>query len=294
MNVEGKRVVVLGVADESSIAWAIARAFHTHGATVSIGYQQKFFSRVRVLLRDHPGIQGQRCDITADAEMAAFFERFRETPIDVLVHAIAFAAPPLFTRPPSEAEAGTFNESLHISAWSLASVVRHAKPCLREWASVITLTSEASTRAMPMYGLMGVAKSALESLVRYLAIELGDRKVRVNAILAGPIETPAAMGVVMAFLADLDRLQSMRNSVAHDAHQAARRALGENAHDDLAFASAAWKHIQQAVARKSAIQETISAHDVADCALFLGSDYSRKITGQVMKVDCGLSTSLVL
>jgi enoyl-[acyl-carrier protein] reductase I len=166
-------VIVLGVADESSIAWAIARAYHGHGARVCIGYQQKFFSRVRMLLREHPDIEGQRCDVTDEAEMTAFFERFRDRPIDVLVHAVAYAAPPLFTRPPSAAEAEAFAQCQRITTWSLAAVVRHAKPFLREWASVITLTSEASTRAMPMYGLMGVAKSALESLARYLALGSG-------------------------------------------------------------------------------------------------------------------------
>jgi enoyl-[acyl-carrier protein] reductase I len=293
VNLQGKNVIVLGVADESSIAWAIARAFHAHGASVWIGYQQKFFSRVRVLLRQQPDIQGQRCDINDEVEMQAFFERFHDAPIDVLVHAIAFASPALFTRPPSAAAADTFAQSQHITAWSLAGVSRHAKPYFREWASVITLTSEASERALPMYGLMGVAKSALESLVRYLALELGDLRVRVNAISAGPIETPAAMGVAMAFLADRDRLRVLRNSVAHTALEAAERELGAGA-DDVDCASAAWKHVQKAFAERSAIQEVVSAQDVADCALFLGSDYSRKITGQVVKVDCGLSSALII
>jgi enoyl-[acyl-carrier protein] reductase I len=286
-------VIVLGVADESSIAWAIARAYHAHGARVCIGYQQKFFSRVRLLLRDHPGIDGQRCDVMVEPELAAFFERFRDRPIDVLVHAVAYAAPPLFTRPPSTADSEAFLQCQQITTWSLAAAVRHARPFLREWSSVITLTSEASSRAMPMYGLMGVAKSALESLVRYLAIELGAQKVRVNAVLAGPVETPAALGVVMAFLADADRLRALRNGVAYDALQAARLELGPAA-DDIDIATAAWRHVQRAIAERSAIQDPISADDVADCALFLGSDLSRRVTGQVLRVDGGLSTSLVL
>ena len=293
MNVQDKNVVVLGVADESSIAWAIARAFHAHGANVWIGYQQKFFSRVRVLLRQHPGVQGQRCDVTDEAEMQAFFERFCDAPIDVVVHAIAFASPTLFTQPPSAAAAEHFSQSQHISAFSLASVVRHAKPYLREWASVMALSFQASERAEPMYGLMGVAKSALESLVRYLALELGALKVRVNAISPGPIETPAAMGILMAFLSDPDILRTLRNDVAHEALAAARRELGEDA-DEVECASAAWKHVQRAFAERSAIRDVVSAQDVADCALFLGSDYSRKITGQVVKVDCGLSSSMII
>lgn len=293
MNLQDKNVVVLGVADESSIAWAIARAFHAHGANVWIGYQQKFFSRVRVLLRQHPDVQGQRCDVTDEAEMQAFFERFRDAPIDVLVHAIAFASPSLFTQPPSAATAEHFAQSQQISAFSLASVVKHAKPHLREWGSVMALSFQASERAEPMYGLMGVAKSALESLVRYLALELGASKVRVNAISPGPIETPAAMGILMAFLSDPETLKALRNDVAHDALGAARRELGDNA-DEVDLASAAWKHVQRAFAERSAIQDVVSAQDVADCALFLGSDYSRKITGQVLRIDCGLSSSMII
>jgi enoyl-[acyl-carrier protein] reductase I len=293
MNLHGKTVVVLGVADESSIAWAIARAFRAHGAAVWIGYQQKFLSRVRVLQRQHPDVDAQRCDVTDEAELAAFFQRFADRPIDVLVHAVAFAAPALFTRPPSEAAAEAFAQSQRVTALSLAAVVRHAKPCLRDWASVMTLTSEAAHRAVPLYGLMGVAKSTLESLVRYLALELGDLRVRVNGILAGPVETPAAMGVVMAHLAALDQLPALRNRLAIDALEAARREFDEQ-DDAVAFAAAAWRHVQQAFADRSPIRDVVRAEDVADCALFLGSDYSRKITGQIVRVDCGLSSSFLI
>jgi enoyl-[acyl-carrier protein] reductase I len=293
MNVQDKNVVVLGVADESSIAWAIARAFAAHGARVWIGYQQKFYSRVRMLLRQHPGIDGQRCDVTDENEVAAFFDRFRDAPIDVLVHAIAFASPALFTNPPSEAEADAFSQSQHISVYSLVRIVHHARPRLRPWGSVITLSFQASERAEPMYGLMGVAKSALESLVRYLALELGALKVRVNAISPGPIQTPAALGILMALLGDRNRLRAARNDVALEAFEAVTRELGHDV-DDIDFATAAWTKVQQAFAERSAIQETVSAQDVADCALFLGSDYSRKITGQVLRVDCGLSSSMLI
>src|SRR5436305_5279935 len=101
MDFQGKNVVVLGVADESSIAWGIAKAFADHGGRVYIGYQQKFFSRVRLLMLENPKIQGDRCDVLRDEEMSAFFARFRQDPIDVLVHAIAFAPPEMFTAPAS-------------------------------------------------------------------------------------------------------------------------------------------------------------------------------------------------
>jgi enoyl-[acyl-carrier protein] reductase I len=288
MGLEEKNVVVLGVADESSLAWAIAKRFAEHGAHVFIGYQQKFFSRVRLLLLKNPAVQGDRCDVLNDEEVTNFFAKFQSNPIDVLVHAIAFAPSELFTEPPSETTAEAFSQSLNISAHSLCKAVKFAKPSLRDWASVITLTYQASERAEASYGLMGVAKSALESAVRYLALELGGRKIRVNAVSAGPVETVAATGIMAAFLRNPQALDRQRARVFQAAIEMAR---SEGAPDDLALAKSAWKHFQEIVAQRCAIEECISKEDVADCALFLASDYSRKITGQIVHVDCGLSTA---
>jgi enoyl-[acyl-carrier protein] reductase I len=288
MGLEGKNVVVLGVADESSLAWAIGKRFAEHGANVFIGYQQKFFSRVRLLLLENPSVKGDRCDVLKDDEVTNFFARFQSNPIDVLVHAIAFAPSELFTEPPSDTTAEAFSQSLNISAHSLCKAVKFAKPSLREWGSVITLTYQASERAEASYGLMGVAKSALESAVRYLALELGGRKIRVNAVSAGPVETVAATGIMAAFLRNPQALDRQRARVFQAAIEKAR---AEGAPDDLALAKSAWKHFQEIVAQRCAIEECISKEDVADCALFLASDYSRKITGQIVHVDCGLSTA---
>jgi enoyl-[acyl-carrier protein] reductase I len=288
MGLEGKNVVVLGVADESSLAWAIAKRFAEHGAHVFIGYQQKFFSRVRLLLLENPAVKGDRCDVLKDEEVTSFFAKFQSNPIDVLVHAIAFAPSEMFTDPPSDTTAEAFSQSLNISAHSLCKAVKFAKPSLRDWGSVITLTYQASERAEASYGLMGVAKSALESAVRYLALELGGRKIRVNAVSAGPVETVAATGIMAAFLRNPQALDRQRARVFQAAIDMAR---AEGAPDDLALAKSAWKHFQEIVAQRCAIEECISKEDVADCALFLASDYSRKITGQIVHVDCGLSTA---
>ena len=288
MGLEGKNVVVLGVADESSLAWAIAKRFAEHGAHVFIGYQQKFFSRVRLLLLENPAVKGDRCDVLKDEEVTNFFAKFQGNPIDVLVHAIAFAPSEMFTDPPSDTTAEAFSQSLNISAHSLCKAVKFAKPSLRDWGSVITLTYQASERAEASYGLMGVAKSALESAVRYLALELGGRKIRVNAVSAGPVETVAATGIMAAFLRNPQALDRQRARVFQAAIDMAR---AEGAPDDLALAKSAWKHFQEIVAQRCAIEECISKEDVADCALFLASDYSRKITGQIVHVDCGLSTA---
>ena len=101
MNLSNKTAVVLGVADRSSIAWAIADRFQQYGAKVYIGYQQKFFARVRLLLLEHPNVEGARCDVMNDEEMNAFFARFQSMPIDTLVHCLAYGPPDVFTSKPS-------------------------------------------------------------------------------------------------------------------------------------------------------------------------------------------------
>ncbi|PYT07775.1 MAG: hypothetical protein DMF49_07145 [Acidobacteria bacterium] len=293
-GLEGKTVVVLGVADRSSIAWGIAEAFFKHGARITIGYQQRFFSRIRLLLQEFPGVQGARCDVLDEQELSDFFARLEQDGIDVLVHAVAFGPPEVFTENPSEVSAEGFSQTLAISAHSLCKVARYAKPHLRDWASVITLTFQASERSVPMYGTMGIAKSALESIVRYLALELGKKRVRVNAVSPGPIETIAALGEALAFIRSPQALARQRGELFRSAIEAARRELGDKVPDEIALAQAVWKRVQTAFAAKSAIEETVTKEDVAACALFLGSDFSRKITGQVIHVDCGLSTALIM
>lgn len=290
--VSRKNVVVLGVADESSLAWAIAKAFAQEGARVHIGYQQKFFSRVRRLLLDNPSVQGDRCDVLKDEELNAFFDRFRDNPIDVLVHAIAFGPAELFTEYPSNVSLDGFLQSISVSAHSLCKVVGRAKPSLREWSSVMTLTYQGSERAEVSYGMMGVAKSALECMVRYLAVELGAHRIRVNAISPGPIETVAATGIMAGFIRNPEALRRQRNHLFEAAIQKARAETSDA--DEFALSAAAWRHFQADIAGRCPINETITKEDVANCALFLGSDYARKITGQVIHVDCGFSSSAML
>jgi enoyl-[acyl-carrier protein] reductase I len=286
----GRRVAVLGVADEASIAWAIARAFQAQGARVTIGYQQRFFSRVRLLLRDNPEITGERCDVMVDDEVRNFFARFAGDPVDTLVHAVAFGPPEIFSQPVSAVSRAAFAETLTISAHSLGSVVHHANAVLTDGGNVQTLSFQAAERAVPMYGTMGVAKAALESMVRYLAIELGPRRIRVNAISPGPIETLAAISIIRAVAAS----GRTDGSALARALDEAQRDPGVSPGDEVASASSAWKRFEQATTHRCAIPDTITQDDVAGCSLFLASDYARKITGQVIRVDCGLSSSLFL
>jgi enoyl-[acyl-carrier protein] reductase I len=285
----GKNAVVLGVADESSIAWAVAKAYRDQGARVHIGYQQKFFSRVRLLLRNETEITGQRLDVLNDDELAAFFGRFQNDPIDALVHAIAHGPPEVFQKPPSEVSWEGFAQAVQISCYSLARVVREAKPFLREWGSVMTFSFQAAERAEPGYGLMGVAKSALESLARYLAVELGSRKIRVNVISPGPLETVAALGI-MAGLVDAPP-DSILAPGYRSAIDRARRETGEAG--GPAVIQKSWSNVMLDFRNACPLRQDVSAEDVAGCSVFLASEWARKITGQTVHVDAGLSGTLI-
>ena len=294
MDLSGKNAVVLGVADRSSIAWGIAARLLEHGAQVHIGYQQRFFSRVRLLLQENSTITGARCDITDDNELQSFFESRPEVPIDILIHGIAFGPPEVFTNPASAVSSDSFTQTLSISTHSLLKVSGYAKPYLRSDASIITLTYQASEQASPFYGMMGVAKSALESAVRYLAIEMGEKGIRVNAISPGPIETPAAIGEMLAFLRSPDAFNTRAGKLLQSAMNQIQSNPEFSRADDYRKAKFLWHAVQSRVAQECAIQDFVTQDDVADCALFLSSNYARKITGQVIHVDCGMSTSRLM
>jgi enoyl-[acyl-carrier protein] reductase I len=302
---KGKRIAVLGVADRESLAWKIALSLREAGAEVRIGYQQRFLSRVRLLLQEVPDIQGSRLDVLNGDEIAEFFSlpEYREHGLDGLVHSIAFGAPGIFSRPPSEVTERDFSEALDISVHSLSRIVREAAPVLNPWASVVTLSFQASQRAMPLYGMMGVAKSALESLVRYLAVELGARRVRVNTVSPGPIETLAALSEIVALKRDpealerlsLGRVGEILETLSPEGFRNLEKSeASEPSEKDIEFARLAWRRIQEEFAARSAIRETLSGEDVTGTVAFLLSDASRKMTGQVLTVDCGFSSGLSL
>lgn len=192
----GKRVAIFGVANEQSIAWHVARQLKDAGAEIHIGYQQRFRSRVLQLLQAS-SVQPDglfRCDVTDAAEVTSAFETVG-APLHGLVHSVAFAPFASFERPIQDNAPDDFAQALEVSAYSLLLLSRHAVPYFAEEASVMAMTYIGSQRVVPGYRLMGVAKAALESIVRELAVELGPRGVRVNAISAGPMRTLAASAV---------------------------------------------------------------------------------------------------
>lgn len=195
---EGKTALVIGVANRRSIAWAVAQALSREGARLALTYQgERVKQMVGACAETIPGTLLMQMDATKDAEIAAVYEQLgREWgTIDILVHSIAYAHPDEMKGRFVETSRDGFNQALEISAYSLIAVTRGAAPLMSEGGSVMTMTYIASDRVFPSYNVMGIAKAALEAIVRYLAADLGPQGIRVNAISPGPISTLAARGV---------------------------------------------------------------------------------------------------
>jgi enoyl-[acyl-carrier protein] reductase I len=196
----GKLGLVVGVANKRSIAWAIAQATAQRGARLALTYQGRFEEHVNELsqgLGQPPLVLP--CDVGSDTDIAAVFARIQEEfgGLDFVVHGAAFAPREELSAPFSQTTREGFRVALDISAYSLIALTRHAAPLMeaRGGGSVVTLSYLGSDRVFPNYNVMGVAKAALESTVRYLAADLGPKNIRVNAVSAGPIKTLAASGI---------------------------------------------------------------------------------------------------
>lgn len=200
LKLQGKTAFVFGVASEDSIAWAICQQLAAAGVTLYLGYQKRFMSRIFQLKDKLPQIGGfYPLDVAEDATTREFFETFeKEHPgkkADILIHAIGFAPRACFDRPILFVEDSDINTAMTISANSLQRCLKHALPYLNPGSSTITLTYAASNRFVPNYGIMSMAKAALECWTRELACHLGPEGHRINAISSGPIRTIAASGV---------------------------------------------------------------------------------------------------
>ena len=196
LDLHGKHALVFGVASESSIAWFIAKQLAAAGARISLGYQQRFKSRILQLIKtgEVPVELYDRCDVTSPEEMAAFFDKVA-APVDVLVHSIAYANPENFAKPIHDVSQQDFTDALVTSAYSLLPLARACLPKMTRGGSIIAMTYLGGQRVVVNYKLMGIAKAALEHTVRELAAEVGPKGVRVNSISAGPIKTLAASAI---------------------------------------------------------------------------------------------------
>ena len=247
---EGKIALVAGVANKRSIAWAIAQALHSAGASLAFTYQgERLEESVRKLAETVGSDIVVECDVTDDASIDRAFAEIGERAggLDVMAHSIAFAPAESFEGRFTDTSRAAFLTALDVSAYSMVAMARAAEPLMtaRGGGSMVTMTYMASERAFPKYNVMAVAKAALECSVRYLAYELGPAAIRVNAISAGPVRTLAAKGI--PGFADMETVIEERSP------------LGRN----------------------------ISAADVGNAALYLCSPLGSMVTGTTLYVDSG-------
>jgi enoyl-[acyl-carrier protein] reductase I len=244
----GRKGVILGVANERSLAWGIAQAAHREGAQLALTYGAPVLEKRLKPLAAQVGAEiVLPCDVQDDNQLDALFSTVEAAwgEIDFVVHAVAFADRDELRGAFLDTSREGFRLALDVSAYSLVAVARRAARLMREGGSVLTLSYLGSERTVPHYNVMGVAKAALEASVRYLAADLGPRGIRVNALSAGPVRTLAAAGVG-GFHAVLD-----------------------------------W------YAANAPLRRITTQGEVGDAALLLLSEWGRGITGEVLYVDAG-------
>jgi enoyl-[acyl-carrier protein] reductase I len=197
-GLEGRAAAVFGVANKRSIAWSIAQGLHQAGAKLAITYQnERLEQEAKDLILSLPGAEAFMCDVSQDEDIQRVFEEFKQRfgKLHVVVHSVAYA-------PPEELKGDFLNTSREgfrvahdISVYSLIALARAAAPLMEDGGSIVTMTYYGAEKVVPHYNVMAVAKAALECTVRYLAYDLGPKRIRVNAISAGPIKTLAARGI---------------------------------------------------------------------------------------------------
>ncbi|MBB5174858.1 enoyl-ACP reductase FabI [Texcoconibacillus texcoconensis] len=250
LDLSGRTYVIMGVANQRSIAWGIAQALSNAGARLIFTYAgERLAANVQKLADslDRDDSIVLPCDVTDDAEVEATFQNIQEQvgTIDGVAHCIAFADKDELSGEYLNTTKDGFLTAHHISSYSLTAVAKAARPLMQEGGSILTLTYLGGERVVKNYNVMGVAKASLDASVKYLANDLGKEAIRVNSISAGPIRTLSAKGV-----ADFnDVIQEMEDSAP--------------------------------------LKRPVTKEEVGDTALFLMSDLSRGITGEMIHVDGG-------
>ncbi len=248
---KGKRGLIMGVANDRSIAWGIAKAAHEAGAELAFTYQgEALEKRVKPLAESVGSKIVLPCDVTEDASVDAAFKTIEKDwgNLDFVVHAIAFSDKNELDGLYLDTTRANFTRTMDISVYSFTSVAQRAAKLMQDGGSLVTLTYYGAERVMPHYNVMGVAKAALEASVRYLAADLGPRNIRVNAISAGPIKTLAASGI------------------------------GD------------FRYILKWNELNSPLRRNVTIEDVGRSGLFLLSDLGSGVTGEVLHVDAGYHT----
>ncbi|MBE9213566.1 enoyl-ACP reductase FabI [Plectonema cf. radiosum LEGE 06105] len=221
LDLTGKNALVTGIANNRSIAWGIAQQLHKAGANIGITYlpdeKGKMEKKVADLVEPLSPSLFLPCNVQDDQQVKSTFDTIKEKwgSLDILIHCLAFAKKDDLTGGFSETSRAGFNLALEISSYSLAQLAGAAKPLMSQGGSIVTLTYLGGVRAIPNYNVMGVAKAALESSVRYLAAELGEQNIRVNAISAGPIRTLAssAVGGILDMIHHVEQVAPLKRTV---------------------------------------------------------------------------------
>jgi len=194
-SLHDKRFLIFGVASEDSIAWAVARELASFGASITLGYQKRFLSRVMQLVKGQSFVEKwEQCDLANEESTQAFFTKLSGAYCG-MVHSVAFVPPEALAKPIFEVTEEEFAKTLAVSGYSLVRAVRHALPKLNRGSGIVTMTYLGSERVVPNYQIMGTAKAALESLTREIAAAIGPLGYRMNAVSAGPLKTLAASAI---------------------------------------------------------------------------------------------------
>ncbi len=244
----GKRGLIMGVANDRSIAWGIAKAVADQGAELAFTYQgEALEKRVRPLAESVGSTIIVPCDVTDEGSIEATFKALEEKwgKLDFIVHAIAFSDKNELDGLYLNTTRSNFLRTMDISVYSFTAVARYAAPLMKDGGSMLTLSYFGAEKVMPHYNVMGVAKAALEASVRYLAVDLGRDNIRVNAISAGPIKTLAASGI------------------------------GD------------FRYILKWNELNSPLKRNVTIEDVGNSGLYLLSDLGAGVTGEIMHVDAG-------
>ncbi len=250
-SMAGKRGLIMGVANDRSIAWGLAKSLHGRGAELAFTFQgEAFGNRLRPLAESIGSDLVLPCDVSNEDEVAAVFDRLGQDwgGLDFVVHALAFSDKEELKGRYLDTSRANFARTLEISCYSFTAVAQHAQPLMADGGGLLTLTYLGAERVTPNYNVMGVAKAALEASVRYLAVDLGDRGIRVNAISAGPMRTLAGAAIA-------------------DARFVYR-----------------WSRDHAPLARNVLLEE------VGNAGLYLLSDLARGVTGEIHHVDAGYHT----
>ena len=251
MMMNGKKGLIMGVANDRSICWGIAKKLASEGADIAFTYQgESLKKRVEPLAKSIGSSILIPCDVTDPKSMENTFKVLNNEwgNIDFLVHGIGFSNKDELRGKYYNTSAENFNQTMHISCYSFTEACRLAEPIMNKGGSILTLTYYGSEQVMPHYNVMGVAKAALEASVRYLAVDMGEKNIRVNAISAGPIKTLAASGI-----------------------------------GDFRFILK-WNELN------APLKRNVNQEDVGNASLYLLSDLGSAVTGEIQHVDCGYHT----